>query len=524
MLMSLKSVFETAGLPAMLTFSAFGKWLNLLVALLVFALGIVFIVSIYKSPPLTQLFDFFRASHLWNGVSALHPLLFVGFAALCMAVSDLRRLNLLQECRIKPPFLAFDKGAPASFMAIGKCEEEIANRLEWPFHRLPLAKAIEALVLIAGVYFIVIRQWHRGPTGGGWVEMFINALSNPLDGASFGWFFVALFISVYLLFARSLIRFASVWWSLRKLLRTLYWHPTRTGYEELRQKTVPERGEAQHITFFEPRPSFTAMEGSLALARELLQSANLTRAQLSEHSSVPQPFQDHSRIPSEELPSPYTLASALASMRAVLGYRVWDAEANLTLALKSEADGSPTHAINARRRTQAALARLSAVVLSIFEPFWRSFLWPSLALPDDKEKELVDLGRLFVAARVVDFLRQVFPQLLNLAVFSMVGALAMTLAVSGYPFPNRDTLLWFSWLILLSAAGTILIVFIQMNRDRVLSMLTGTTPGRLNWNSSFVLQLLLFGVIPILTLLGAQFPHTLSGMVSWVGGVFGGGK
>src|SRR5207253_1793235 len=107
---------------------------------------------------------------------------------------------------------------------------------------------------------------------------------------------------------------------------------------------------------------------------------------------------------------------------------------------------------------------------------------PLMPALNDDEKEVLVLGNLFVAARVVDFLRQVLPQLLNLAGFSMVGALTMTFAVSGYPFPGHDTLLWFSWLVLFSVIAMVLVVFIQMNRDRVLSMLAGTTPGQLNWN------------------------------------------
>jgi hypothetical protein len=483
---AVKSAFRgVAASPAIATPWAFGKWLTLCAAIFVFGLGIGFITSLYTKPVPMQLFDFVRASHLWNGVSSLHPLLFVGFAGLCMAACDLRRLNLLQECRVKPSFLGFHKGA-LSFLAISKCEEEIVDRLECPFHRLPWGVLIEVLTITAGLYFILLRQW-----------------CDPLEGWWFIALFDALFLAVYLLFSRPLVRFASVWWSLRKFLRVLYWHPSRTAYEELRQKTAPDRPEAQHITLFEPRPSLAAMEASLTFARNLLQAAN----QISAKSSVAN-----------------TLSNHLAGFQRELGDRLCETEAYLASAFKSEAYGSPVQAIRARREAQGSIARLSALVSGIFEPFWRTILGPSMPTPSEDEKELVESGKLFIAARVVDFLRQVFPQLLNLAGFSMVGALAMTLAVSRYPFPGRDTLLWFSWLVLLSVIVTLLSIFIQMNRDRVLSMLTGSNPGRLNWNSSFVLQLLVFGVVPVLTLLGAQFPHALSGMFSWIGGIFGGAK
>jgi hypothetical protein len=52
-------------------------------------------------------------------------------------------------------------------------------------------------------------------------------------------------------------------------------------------------------------------------------------------------------------------------------------------------------------------------------------------------------------------------------------------------------------------------------------MLYGTTPGRFNWDSAFTMHLLTLGVVPILTLLGAQYPHALGGIFSWVGGIFG---
>jgi hypothetical protein len=177
-----------------------------------------------------------------------------------------------------------------------------------------------------------------------------------------------------------------------------------------------------------------------------------------------------------------------------------------------------------RRRIvlQDAIARLSARVATIVEPVWRIQAHPPKIREAD-QKQLAE-GNLFVAAHVLDFLRQVFPQLESLVVFATAGLLAMILAVSQYPFPARDTMLWWSWIVLLSAVAVTILVFVQMNSDRILSMLAGTAPGRLSWNSTFITQLLLFAVLPILTLLGAQFPHALGGIFSWIGGIFGGGR
>ena len=166
------------------------------------------------------------------------------------------------------------------------------------------------------------------------------------------------------------------------------------------------------------------------------------------------------------------------------------------------------------------------MVTGIFEPWWRLDPQAHLSTLEGNQplldEALVKDAKLFLASRVVDFLRQVFPQMMNLVVFASVGLLAMMLAVSSYPFPQRDTVADLSWVILLSVIGVTFVIFIQINRDRIVSMLSGTTPGELNWDSGFVWQLVVFGVVPILTLLGAQFPHALQGVFSSFGGLFSG--
>jgi hypothetical protein len=142
---------------------------------------------------------------------------------------------------------------------------------------------------------------------------------------------------------------------------------------------------------------------------------------------------------------------------------------------------------------------------------------------DEGDRKLLEQGNLFVAARVVDFLRQVFPQMRVLCGTAMVGVLAMMLAASAYPFVQRDTLLWLSWIVLLTVVAIDAIIFVQISRSRIISMLYGTTPGHFSWDSAFTVRILMFGVIPILTLLGAQFPNALGGIMSWIGRLFGGG-
>ena len=67
-----------------------------------------------------------------------------------------------------------------------------------------------------------------------------------------------------------------------------------------------------------------------------------------------------------------------------------------------------------------------------------------------------------------------------------------------------------------------LIIFVQISRDKVLSLLAGTTPGKVTVTRDFVLRVLIHGVVPIVALLGVQFPETLRQIFSWLGTLQGG--
>jgi hypothetical protein len=56
----------------------------------------------------------------------------------------------------------------------------------------------------------------------------------------------------------------------------------------------------------------------------------------------------------------------------------------------------------------------------------------------------------------------------------------------------------------------------------VLSLLSGGTPGKIDWNWDFMSRLLIYGLLPILGLLGIQFPATLSGISHLIQTAFGG--
>ena len=81
---------------------------------------------------------------------------------------------------------------------------------------------------------------------------------------------------------------------------------------------------------------------------------------------------------------------------------------------------------------------------------------------------------------MADFVRHVLPILVNLVGFAIPAVLAMMLAISVYPFPAHDTLLWVGWTVLLASVATSLYVFVSINRNLIISMISGTDPGQFN--------------------------------------------
>ncbi len=78
----------------------------------------------------------------------------------------------------------------------------------------------------------------------------------------------------------------------------------------------------------------------------------------------------------------------------------------------------------------------------------------------------------------------------------------------------------FGWGLVLASVGFTVYGLVQMNKDRSLSLLSGGTPNQIDWNRSFIVHLLIYAAVPLLTLLGVQFPAPLRGILSWIMSIF----
>jgi hypothetical protein len=268
-----------------------------------------------------------------------------------------------------------------------------------------------------------------------------------------------------------------LWAALRRLLRRLSWHPLISQYaaehsEEKRFASLPQ------VDLMTPTPTYTALSASVRQARS---------------------FYDALKFPPE-----------LAEAGKRIGRLVEEAESKLSLALHFDAQGAWQDALRNRRDAQAAIAELTEPVTGLLEDSWRT---SDGARADAGWR---DEGKFFLITQIVAFLQHIFAHLQNLAALVTIGLLLLLIAANSYPFRPREPLLLFSWVAILTSVVVTLFIFVQVSRDKTLSLLTGKTPGRLNVTRDFVLRVLIHGVIPVIALLGAQFPQTVRQIFSWL--------
>jgi hypothetical protein len=445
--------------------------------------SILFVVTLaveFFSARLTgpgAVFLFMRTGTLGDGVSPLVPLLWVAIAGLLMLMCTLRRLNLSELRSVGAVFLHFGTD---SFKAIEEFEVKVRNELSAP---------LPGGVYLAPIFLVIAAVYCYAH----WAVLFAS-----LDGGLFAGTFLILGLLVYSVIGTVLLRLIITWLAIRGLLRNLYWHPSRRFYATLHEG-LPG-GENSVIDMLSADPAIIALEVSLEQARLLARSA-------PSQTAVPV--------------GTSTVGVRLASNSHLIGKLTRRAEKSLERAFLTNSQGKWRESTRHRGIAEKLVARLSQKIAEIFEPVWDL---------DEKEpgnesgvpsSSVMVAGGTYIAARVEDYLRQVLPQVSLFAFAATAGVVMMLFAVSSYPFPAEGRLVLFNWVFLFFTMGTCAFVYFSMNRDHVLSLLSGTTPGRVSWNGTFLLQMFTHGVLPILAVLGAAFPTKFGLLARWIGNIFG---
>jgi len=456
------------------------------VGALVFVLLILVTLQIGRSPE-ERFFFFLRSTNLASGVSPLAPMLLAGLGGFISFFCVVRRLNLAERMarlsastEVQKPyevFLNFDQTETKSFTGIARLEDRVMKLLVCGEFSLPYWGPVILVVVVPYFY-----------------AFFLRFAPLSVEGGAFDWFFRVVFLVSPLILAFAFLRFLWIWHALRQLLRRLSLH---TLFSQIagdagatRDKDSDELSSAfPNIVLMAPASADVSLSHSV-------HQAELFWLRLEEVAKQPT-FKTES--------AHYEL------LQSDLRNEINNARDNLRIALEFEAEGKWQDSLQRRNEAQQNLSRVSNLIARMLEPRW----------PEAADQSWARQGAFFLVSHVAFFLRHIFSHLRNLVGMGTAGLVLILLAANSYPFQPREPLLLFCWIMVLTSVAITILIFMQIGRDKVICLISGRVPGRLNWNSDLIFRVLTHAALPIIVLLGAQFPDAVRQIFDWLSGLQG---
>jgi hypothetical protein len=129
-------------------------------------------------------------------------------------------------------------------------------------------------------------------------------------------------------------------------------------------------------------------------------------------------------------------------------------------------------------------------------------------------REAYEYAGKYVALQYSVYIGYVLHQLQNLLLCSIVCFVLVVAALNSFSFQAPGAMFRFLMAALAVSAVAVLMVLAQMERDPILSRLSGTPEGVLG--KDFYIRALAYGALPILTVLSTQFPAISRFVSAWV--------
>jgi hypothetical protein len=96
------------------------------------------------------------------------------------------------------------------------------------------------------------------------------------------------------------------------------------------------------------------------------------------------------------------------------------------------------------------------------------------------------------------------------------SVLVLLLALTSYPFEPHRLLLSCSWGIVGSVVGAGIWIFVELDRNTVISHIAGTAPGKLTVNGALAVRVVAWAVLPILGVAATTYPEVASALYGLV--------
>jgi hypothetical protein len=411
---------------------------------------------------------FERAAHPGNGVSPLTPLVLLVAPFYVWAIVQIRRLAL--------PSLTRDGGTLRLLrqVAAGGADDAIARLAR--FMDSPTGGLSARHFVVVGIACAIVAT------------LLLNRVVT-VEPWPFSRFIELVSLLLQLLLVLSIVQAIYLWNVLRALLRHLDAHGMADAYRRLPTELLENR--------LSPRPpSLTDLERAVVFRRAL-------RVELDRVGAAPNAGQTPVGNPLDLAPDAYlTLAYAL------------DEPAPLE-------DDRRRHRVWTDSGTWKTLSTSAYSLAAVLDRYWRDHAKENF-LRGGSESDIKDnvqqwclRAEEFVALQVVFVIREVMASLVNTLFFVIVAILMMVAAQGSFPIQPRQTFLGIAWALVIVAVVVSLRTFWQMGRDPVLRRLSNVDP-RGWWDRALITKVVVYAVIPLLTLFAAQFPSLGGTLISWL--------
>jgi hypothetical protein len=337
-----------------------------------------------------------------------------------------------------------------------------------------------------------------------------------VEGAWFNSLLLLFLMMFALLLVHGLLQTLALWKHVRSLLQAVAKLPMRQAYDRIPQRITRSYGPylsserpARYAHLQERQKQYDRLCSEYEKTCQSLQNVlGYTDEEMRQYvdAGLPDRLQRHTSAPGALCPKAAREASKQLRRAARAWLRVleryWQ---SLTVA---ETSGDPEPAESkpaADAESPSARSNGARVVAELKHT-------PS---PHREVQRWREAAEDFVALEVVLFLSQYFVQLRNLLVFLTVGPLLLLFAVTSYPLQPQPLWLLFAGVLIVAVASAFLVLFVQLERDELVSRISGTTPNHLNLNWSFLGNIVTYAV-PLLGILAIASVDVSDLMHAWL--------
>jgi hypothetical protein len=411
-------------------------------------------------------FTYLRASSGPGSLSPLVGILFLAAGFMLVLLFQLQRLRIRDDWRCRMPVEALAQSRDLPLRSLAQPQERLDRRIR---QGLPRSSSFWApfLVLLGPLLVVFFFRFEAAADSFLWSKTFALLFAFVLLPASLASFY----------------RFASLWGALRRIIVRKEWSSLAPAFQSCQAEL-----DWQSLRVWGPskKQNYSTLIGSVELLRRLCLRPERPRV-------------------TEEV------SKTLRDQPLPLRQLQYTAEEALDEAIAADAKGQLELERAARIRTLEALDTASQHVQQMLN---RLDAAPGAGSADSEiRKELLD----YVALRAIAYVRYVFAEIRNSLLAFTVGILFLLGGLAAFHFqPIRSV-----YVVLWSVIGVIAIwtiaIFMQMDRNAVLSRIAGTNPGEVNpIKSGLFLRIGAFVLPPVIGLLVTQFPRMGESLSSWL--------